>query len=601
MMRSLEIVAGHAVNGFGGKANGLSSLLAVGANIPPTLCISANPEDLGQRELFRSIEALVKEWSLSLGAPTEWIARSSHSQEDSFAASFAGLFPSRVIPTDEGQITSQVIDTIIDILKVLLTTSEDSAVLLQPYIEGVISGVFFSSDPNEGESGKGIVTYVAGPCSSLVDGSLTPVSVRFSENSILGILPPPLSECWSNLYQWCIGVEAYIRAPVDCEFTMNGKGELFLLQARPVAALTSWKHPSELLPIRLGQRLPASVVSHPKVRLRLECEKEAVAISPAWIATESKWFHVPKFNLPAGSYTSVLLHPRLLHGKVKRRFSTDGYSGALAVLRDATDYWVRHAIVASLIPSQLTGIGTVFGKKIIVEVARGHFIPKGLVDTTVYELEGDAYSLLQQPPQHFYYDVNPESGEAERKDSESYTSLTGEQLRSIETVIHKLRSNDGDCLEFGVDLEGRVFVIDVQRNHSGIESLPSNNQVISLGEAEGILMIVNTASGAGAEDHFFEFVSSISTNTESKEQVIVAFVRPELGLLREFQQLSKLGKQIVGAICEVYSPLSHLSLLLREWGIPTIVIPGFRDSPLAKASKVRITASNEGGTITNVG
>src|SRR5205085_3769749 len=124
-----------------------------------------------------------------------------------------------------------------------------------------------------------------------------------------------LRASWGQLLGACSKVEKGWGVPVDCEFTITEAGQLFILQARPISALTSWKTITHLLEVRTGNSLPSSVESHPKVQLRFQCQRSDVAISPAWIATETKWYRLPQFDMPEESYTSVLLHPHLLNGK----------------------------------------------------------------------------------------------------------------------------------------------------------------------------------------------------------------------------------------------------------------------------------------------
>ncbi len=176
-------------------------------------------------------------------------------------------------------------------------------------------------------------------------------------------------------------------------------------------------------------------------------------------------------------------------------------------------------------------------------------------------------------------------------------SLRGDQLKAISEMVTKLSLEEGGYLEFGVNDEGDAFVIDIQRGGAEGKRLIANRQVVSLGEAEGTLLVISVPASSGADDHFFEFATNLSSSDETLDPVVIAAIRPELGLLREFEKLAKQGKRVVGAIFEVYSPLSHLSVLLREWGIPAIVLPDFRNNELSQAIRVRIIASSSGGTV----
>ncbi len=605
MIRQAELTHLTTTDSFGGKAKGLSSLASVGAPLPPTLCLSALKEEIDRSGCLEEIESIVHLWVTKIvaggiSAGNNWIVRSSHSLEDSLETSAAGLYPSRVVTIDREGAVLPIAQTVFEILGLLLRNSSEASVILQPFIVGNISGVIFSSDPNEGKYGSGIVTYVNGPCSSLVDGTATPSVAYFSEVDFPPSLHPALQASWEQLLGACSKVEKGWGVPVDCEFTITESGQLFLLQARPISALTSWRTITHLLEVRTGNRLPPSVETHPKVQLRFQCQRSGVAISPAWIATETKWYKLPQFDMPLGSYTSVLLHPHLLNGKVIRKFSKDGYSGTATVLSEASNYWIRHAILTSLIPSPITGIATPQDEKIVIEVARGHFVPKGLVDTTVYEVVGTDVRIVQQLPQRFYFEIDPDTGESKKIGWNGQNSLSTHQLKAISVMVTKLRLEEGGYLEFGVSDEGEAFVIDIQRGLSEGKKLIANRQVVSLGEAEGDLLAIPALASSGADDHFFEFATHPLSTDETLDPVVIAAIRPELGLLREFKKLAGQGKLVVGAIFETYSPLSHLSVLLREWGIPTIVFPNFSRNELSQARRVRVVASGSGGTVTRI-
>ncbi len=192
MIRQAELTSSTIIDSFGGKAKGLSNLSEVGAPIPPTLCLYALKEDIGRPGCLEEIESIVRQWVEKVSVDSNWIVRSSHLQEDSLETSSAGLYPSRLVTIDPEVSFLPIAQTVLDILGVLLRNSSEASVVLQPFIVGKISGVIFSSDPNEGKCGSGLLTYVHGPCSSLVDGTVTPSTVFFSEISFRHLCPPHL-------------------------------------------------------------------------------------------------------------------------------------------------------------------------------------------------------------------------------------------------------------------------------------------------------------------------------------------------------------------------------------------------------------------------
>lgn len=595
MIVDLASTTVEAARSLGGKALGLARLRRVGATIPPTLCISVSQDDVG--ETLSQLPRALADWSSPLPARNRWIVRSSYSEEDSVASSAAGLFQTKVIQVHDNFAANPIVRVAHGILQTLLRRGSHATVLVQPFVEGTISGVLFSTDPNVGRRGDGIVTFVEGSCASLVDGSTAPTVVPFEKKRPPAGLPPPLLQRWEELIDQCFALEHEWEIPIDCEFTVAADGVLYFLQARPIASLTALPMTAQLESVEEKVHLPAVAESHPKVQLRRLCQRSGVPISKAWIARTSAWEPLRFFRLPKATYTSVLIHPRTVDGTVRRRFSRDGYTGAAQVLADAGDHWVRYAIVAEVLRAIYTGMATRSEDTTIVEVARGHFVPKGIVDSTVYEVVGEQVHLVEQPLQRWFYEIDPVSGEAQKRACESRVALEHGQVLGISRILSRLKLESGACLEFGILDGGQAYVIDIQRGQPGQQALVNVRNVVALGEARGELVCVLAPSADGPEGHFYDFAESALQAPPEASPVVVAASRPEIGLLREFGRLAGLDKRVVGAVFEHNSPLCHLCVLLREWNIPAVVIPGFMQSDAARSQFVRVIATLEGGQV----
>ncbi|MHB9099001.1 MAG: hypothetical protein ACYC5X_14385 [Syntrophales bacterium] len=424
-----------------------------------------------------------------------------------------------------------------------------------------------------------------------------PVVIPIVDRSPIGLIPTVLRKCWDELLAAVYGVEDLSGYPVDCEFTIDQYGILYLLQSRPVAALTAYKDKPLLLPIASSSPLPSVLISHPKVSLRLRCEREGIDISRGWIVTQTAWTKVAPFGFPLGCYTSVLVYPKLLQGKVRRQFSADGYSGASLLLAESCDYWVRHVFVAEVIDPVGTGVACRHKGHFIIEVAKGHFVPKGVVDTTVYELHNNEIVLVKQPLQKWFFGIDPLTGGAIRHEWSGMPGLTDEQIKNVGKILEMLNLKDGDILEFGVDLNQKIYVIDIQTTSDSNTELIVTSRVVSTGQCEGELIIWEGDASDSTSTHFFEFSFDATSKNPVFHPVVVAAERPDITLISFLMGLAKNGKRVVGMIFRIYSPLCHLSLLLREAGVPAIVIEDFEPHGLTAGAWVRIEATASDGQV----
>jgi hypothetical protein len=296
----------------------------------------------------------------------------------------------------------------------------------------------------------------------------------------------------------------------------------------------------------------------------------------------------------------VLIHPPLLNGKVRRQFSADAYSGAALLLAEAREHWVRHVFIAEVTNPISTGIACRQAGRTLIEVARGHFVPKGIVDTTIYEFDSEKINMLRQAQQLWFFDIEPSTGTAVRHECSIYPELNDAQVRRIDTILQVLDLSDGDILEFGVDQSQSVYVIDLQTVSKFRGAVVGGCRVVSTGQCEGELLIWSDSRPDAASTHFIEFAFAAMSNDSQLEPVVVAAERPDITLIGFLMTLQQKGKRVVGMIFRVYSPLCHLSLLLREAGIPAIVVDAFAATGLAPGVWVRIDASTQHARVATI-
>ncbi|MBT8495911.1 MAG: hypothetical protein KJO07_22900 [Deltaproteobacteria bacterium] len=172
--------------------------------------------------------------------------RSSSSDEDGSIHSFAGLHESVLGVSGHDALLTAV-------KQVWASTWSDAAllyrdelgldpglsamaVLIQPMVVGLVSGVAFSRDPRHQEREQMIIEAVRGACSALVDGSVAPSrwslvkAGRVQSHDGDDLLD---TQQLRRLQDLVAALEASVGAPVDVEWTLSDSG-FTVLQARPI-------------------------------------------------------------------------------------------------------------------------------------------------------------------------------------------------------------------------------------------------------------------------------------------------------------------------------------------------------------------------------
>ena len=139
--------------------------------------------------------------------------------------------------------------------------------------------------------------------------------------------------------------------------------------------------------------------------------------------------------------------------------------------------------------------------------------------------------------------------------------------------------NDASTVEFGISKSIETFLpylIDISADTSSIDTHDVYEGIISKGKRKGILRTLNIDDEEwqkNVEKHFLDnYESSISTESSN---IIFLVSQPHMTLINI---LNEFKNSKIGFIFEQASILSHLCILLRERGIPSLIIPnGNRD------------------------
>ncbi len=259
---------------MGGKAYGLSRLLAMGLPVPPAFVIRNVRADAPLPELEQHYRAL---------GGGKVAVRSSALGEDGSAASFAGQYDT-VLNVEGLPALQRAIDHCIASAGSerarryqLEQAQGDEArmnVVVQCMVDARVAGVVFTADPVSARRDLLVIDAVAGLGEALVSGEATPD--HYAVHSSGTVVRRQLVGAQALLADSEIGaIAAQARAaaaregqPLDLEWAIDRAGRLFWLQARPITTLpadlnefdTELPRPDDVLTIsNISEMMPGAV------------------------------------------------------------------------------------------------------------------------------------------------------------------------------------------------------------------------------------------------------------------------------------------------------------------------------------------------------
>lgn len=579
----------------GNKARGLDRLRCHGFAVPDLLVFPADVQ-IDELHVWSRVQDLSAIDIDERGAAALAV-RSSAIAEDNADASGAGRFASLI-----GTFTPGELVCAID--KVRSSGGPSSIpVIVQVAIQPRTSGVAFSCDPVSFDRAPFLVSWVDGGGQDLVAGRRQgELVVARSSTDYDGFWPCDQSAL-ADLISALGVMESDFQRPADIEWAVDKSGQLWLLQARPVVL----PH-LQLVDARSGPglaALPGVIAGHSKVRLRLASRRANVLMSDAVILTASAdasgielptWLPSPR----AAGLSIVLLHPCRTQNKVQREFAqVDGFDvpfftsgcrryairrypwgeGAAAVARDVLarglDWnWLAGVVVQEIYDAAATGIVRKLGSDFVAELAVGHFVPKGVVDTSLFIVSqtGDVLESRRVEQDVAYRFINGHV--VTERPLEEQLQLSDDEIGSAVLQIAPMFSDyPNAALEFGIlkDRQGgevRGYVIDVAESDSQatadrLDPRLVRDGVLSPGRAEGRALRVANADDAELDTHLLE---QFEATGESIRDAVLVADRASVDLL----PLVGLCDANVAFVFRRASLLAHLCIVLRERGIPAI-------------------------------
>lgn len=396
-------------------------------------------------------------------------------------------------------------------------------------------------------------------------------------------------------------LEKELVTPVDVEWVVDQENRLWTVQVRPVVLPAAASIPLDS-PENIA-RLPSVVRDHSKVRLRKAAIEAGVRMAPAHALVCRDAADFGADNTPAArdhtvaAMSVVLLHPLRVEARVIREFApTQGglaevfttgcrryairrYPTVNAVaaaehgvlLTGLKKSWVAVSISQEVWNAFATGIIREIDDGYILEIALGHFVPKGVVPTSTVVLssEGTVVSASWREQSTVYHFLDGHV--VTETPPKVQLRLDDRQLSQIVMQIKPLfRHYTRSALEFGlVEENGRSvpYVIDVAESDAlSVELNPRllASGILSVGRCTGRLEKLGDQPTQELDMHLHDRPQHLSAG---EDQVVVVAQQASIDLLPYVG-----APGVVGFVFNHGSILGHLAVVLREKGIPAIAM-----------------------------
>lgn len=601
---------------YGGKSYWLSWLIHYGYNVPDCFFIPAVIEnDLNELIPFLKTDIefnkQINTYKVS-ESQFELAIRSSALNEDSSERSFAGHFKSFVESVSFEQIFLNIENVVKSVKEIDSTDNQKIGIVIQKKIDAKFSGVIFSSNPLTASKNEILISVVKGMGEQLVSGKVAGEDILVMITSNEPEVPVFKTNIEINhLLELCKiakSIELELNTPVDIEWCIDkDKNELFILQCRPVTTIFP-KH-TGVIPINLLNEnfIPPQLKENDKVKIRLIAQKNSIDISNAYLVVNNNSFVIDKEKLekikPEGrckGYSVVLIFPKTISGNIIRHFaekevirqnsayrtcqrydvrSYQDYSNLAEILESVQtkcyeESWYCVTIIQEIFEPLFTGIAKKIEDGFLIEIAKGHFVPKGVVPTSQYILNNEFKVVYKNEIiQDFSYNIS--NGVVSKESVNSLISVNENTLIDIVKNLMPVLSAGIQAVEFGLlndVIKNSIvpYLIDLVDDNSQTElsSKLISEGVISTGNRSGCTNILDSKQLGhnSLELHFHNHFEN--KNTIDKEIIFVAET-PDIALL---EILKHYNNEKIGFIFREGSALSHFSIVLREKKIPAIVV-----------------------------
>ena len=548
---------------LGPKAENIWKLYRAGFSVPESIFISADA-DINDELVIGILE--------KFSSHSKLVVRSSSIYEDGVNQSMAGLFHSVINVPMEQFALMEAIDNCRKYVPVLNDLhSQEIGLIVQEMIEPQLSGLMFTEDPTDRDSGV-VLEWVSGHLESLVQGNVEGNEARISRQDCMnGKLDSLPSTELKSITNAITQLELITSGPADIEWAISGD-VCYILQIRPITShqIKSFQSIIDLSKENAYSKLPKRINNHHKISFRRVCASNGLPISFGNLLTinsEIDYDGIRRTHNGWGDSMAVILTPKRVNGSVQRiSFNGNNFEKLFKFLNDIQVECPRFTVLTKeLQDTAYTGLALIDGGEGEIEIGAGHFLSKGLTAPWKFEIKN---GIIREPVDNLLpmNGIQIGDGMISSENNDVHPPSISDLQRILEILKIIQGSYPNHCIEFGIEPNGMPFLID----HYPAEIIEgASSQVVSPGSFKGKVLRIETEDILTSIDsHFHDILVG-----REIENVIIVADRPRLSLV---EYLPKEGKDI-GFLFENGSRLCHLAVLLRERGIPAMFVGDFYD------------------------
>ena len=592
---------------FGGKASGLKWLHENGFCVPETYFSRSISSDDCTDSYYDRLSSEIK----NVFPPnTKLAVRSSGIHEDGKTESKAGNYKTFL------NVDSSDTDEILKRHKEIIADAKDkgdrSGVIFQKMISAEYAGVIFTSNPENYSKEEMVISYRKGAGEQLVSGQTSDtvdLTIRkknpVSANSEL----KPYIE---RLVAIAVKIEELQNKPMDIEWAAEkATGKIYVLQCRPITTILLPKN--EIKKVTLSSIGSDSRLERlDKVKIRLEAEKNDIMISYAYVVNcncDTETFPFESIPLERSKfckgYNIVVIEPKKIDGKIVRHFVgkksdaikcitcnrynfrafpkfEDIHTALCNIYAQVREFsWVCTMIIQEIFDPKYTGIIKQSGNATFIEVARGHFVAKGIVPMSMYVIEDGTITANEVTQKKFYRIL--EGHQIEQNIDEQTVHIDDDVLFDIQEQFKPILEKKNCNLEFGLlelDMELYPYLIDFTLDAAD-ETLKKDDishGVMSHGCIQGKLVKLESSSIEQSLNAHCQ--NQIEESYNAGEPIIYVCELPNVKFME------KLGRKNIGFVFRSGSLLCHLAILLRERHIPALLFDNIESLKIGEVYRI---------------
>lgn len=583
MLDLLQEIADPVI--YGWKAHYLSRVAEVGLHVP-------DAQALTPTESITSVE---------IDPDVSYAVRSSGLGEDGTSDSYAGHFRTHL--EVRGQAT--VWAAVEDVRKSAEGQMPMGVVIQQMVDRPVISGVAFSVNPLTFDPAVTTISWVRGLGDVLVSGDEPGHDLRVykSDGSIEGADWPLGEHKLTELIASVDLLEELLQQPVDVEWAINDRNELSILQLRPV--VLPRPEVVDLASAAAFDQLPGTLRGHSKLALRATAAALGVPMSAGRVILANTQSGLPVIQPfiatdQSAGRSVVLLHPTHINGRIVREFTKDcstdveffvrgcqryairqypEQSGALESVHDMLQVGLNNGPLASVIEQEIlhayaTGVLKQTDEGYLIELALGHFVPKGYVETSTFVLSPELrliYSSAAAQSKAYHF-INGHVV-VETPPYEELLVTENELAGAVQALRPILDARPGVALEFGfTGHPGALepYMIDVADAFEA-ETAPTaadiERGVISAGVAMGPVIDLRVSA---AQDNLNAHLYDAALDGQESSLAPAIYIAKTASV--DLLPIVRAAHPSSGFVFERASLLAHLPVVLRERGLAGVTL-----------------------------